>query len=45
VIVLKAKIREEAVNIDRLSILSKRFNSSGTSKSERVIKPSKRLKG
>jgi len=45
VIVLKRKIRGEAVNIDGLSILSKRFNRLSTSKLERVIKPLKRLKG
>jgi len=45
VIVLKGKIRGEAVNVDGLSILGKRFNRSGTLKLRRVIKPLKRLKG
>jgi hypothetical protein len=45
VMVLKGKIRGEAVNVDGLGVLGKRFNGSGTSKLGRVIKPSKRLKG
>jgi hypothetical protein len=45
VIVLKRKIKGEAVNVDRLSILNKRFNRLSTLKLKRVIKPLKRLKG
>ena len=44
-IVLKVKIKEEAINIDRLNRLNKRFNSLSTLKLKRVIKPLKRLKG
>jgi hypothetical protein len=41
---LKARLRN-VVNVDGLGVLGKRFNGSGTSKSGRVVKPSKRLKG
>jgi hypothetical protein len=43
-IILKVKIKREAININRLNILNKRFNSLSTLKSKRVIKPLKRLK-
>jgi hypothetical protein len=42
--VFKARLRN-ITNINKLGILSKRFNGLGTSKLRRVIKPLKRLKG